>query len=303
MSQNAINLDAVPNGLPVANSTGSALTGVTLDDGELLIGVTGGAPVAATLTAGANVTITNGPNSIEIAAAGGGGGGAPGVNMISVTSNQTYTTPAGLLCAVFEGVGAGGAGGGGSLSTTGVAVGSSGGAGAYGRVILTAAQIGASATLTIGLGQAGTTGAGFDGGNTVIVCSAGTFTLPGGKGGPIASDSLICVSAPAPIGDNPTGSWNIAVNGQGGSGGYIERTAGVGVQGCVLPAGSTRWGGGAPHTEIWEFSTGNEVVNGINALSSGAGGSGALLQRTSGTVNAVGGNGMNGQIVITEFYA
>lgn len=300
MSQNAINLDAVPNGLPVANSSGSALTGVTLGDGELLIGVTGGAPVATTIAAGANVTITNSPNSIEIAAT---GGGSPGVNMISVTSNATYTTPAGLLCAVFEGVGGGGAGGGGSLSTTGVAVGSSGGAGAYGRVILTAAQIGASATLTIGLGAAGTTGAGSDGGNTVIVCDAGTFTLPGGKGGPQADDPDICVSDPAPISDDPTGAWNIAVNGQGGSGGYIERTAGVGVQGCVLPAGSTVWGGGAPHTEIWEFSTGNEVVNGIDALSPGTGGSGALLQRTSGTVDAVGGDGMNGQIVITEFYA
>lgn len=297
MKQNAINLNAVANGLPVVNSTGSALSSVTLSDGEVLIGVTGAAPVPGTLTAGPNVTISDASNAIEIDAV-----RLPGVNMISVTSNQTYTTPAGLAFAIFEGLGGGGAGGGGSLSTTGVAVGSSGGAGAYGRLILTAAQIGASAAITIGAGGVGGFGPGFDGGDTTIVCDAGTFVLPGGKGGPSADDPLICVSNPAPVSDAPTGSWNIAISGQGGCGGYIERTPGVGVQGCVLPAGSTQWGGGAPHTEIWEFSTGNEIVNGIDAQTPGAGGSGALLQCTSGSVDAIGGSGHNGQIVITEFY-
>jgi len=42
-------------------------------DGQLNIGSTYNAPVAATLTAGANVTITNAAGSITIAAAGGGG--------------------------------------------------------------------------------------------------------------------------------------------------------------------------------------------------------------------------------------
>lgn len=47
----------------------------TLADGELIIGATSGAPLAATLTAGTGISITNGANSITIAAT---GGGSPG---------------------------------------------------------------------------------------------------------------------------------------------------------------------------------------------------------------------------------
>ncbi len=300
MTQNSINLSGVADGIPVANSTGSALQAVTLGDGEILVGVTGGAPVATTLTEGANVTITNGPNSIEIASS---GGGSPGVNMFAVTTDQIYTTPANLLCAVIEMVGGGGAGGGLSLSSTGVGVGSAGGAGAYGQVILTAAQLGPSPVLTVGQGATGTTGAGGDGTFSNIVCAAGTFEVPGGKGGPIATDSLICVSDPAPVSDAPIGSWNISTRGQGGSGGYVERTAGVGVQGVVPPAGRTLWGGAGPHIELWQRDTANHAVNGYDAQSPGGGGSGSLAQRTSGTVTATGGSGANGLIVITEYFA
>ncbi len=45
----------------------------SLEDGEVLIGSTGNPPVAATLTAGANVTITETPGGIEIAASASGG--------------------------------------------------------------------------------------------------------------------------------------------------------------------------------------------------------------------------------------
>lgn len=77
--------------LPVANG-GTGQTSYT--DGQLLIGnSTGGTLAKATLTAGANVTITNGPGSITIAASAGGGGGALTFN------NQTaaYTVVAGDL--------------------------------------------------------------------------------------------------------------------------------------------------------------------------------------------------------------
>ena len=47
-------------------------------NGQLLIGSTGVAPVASTLTAGTNVTITNGAGSITIAASGGGSGATLG---------------------------------------------------------------------------------------------------------------------------------------------------------------------------------------------------------------------------------
>ena len=50
----------------------SAVDGVNLLDGQLLVGSTGLAPSAATLTAGANVTITEAAGSITIATAAGG---------------------------------------------------------------------------------------------------------------------------------------------------------------------------------------------------------------------------------------
>jgi len=60
--------------LPVANG-GTGQTSYT--DGQLLIGNTTGNTLAkATLTAGTNITITNGAGTITIDAAGGGGGGA-----------------------------------------------------------------------------------------------------------------------------------------------------------------------------------------------------------------------------------
>ena len=66
------NSGAVTDTVPDVDST-SAMT-----DGQLVIGSTGGIPTAANLTAGTNINITNGPNSVTIAATGGGGGGAGG---------------------------------------------------------------------------------------------------------------------------------------------------------------------------------------------------------------------------------
>jgi hypothetical protein len=54
------------NGAVYTNST-SQLEAVALTDGQLLIGSSGNAPVAGTLTAGSGVTITNGAGSITIA--------------------------------------------------------------------------------------------------------------------------------------------------------------------------------------------------------------------------------------------
>lgn len=53
-------------------TTGAVQWSSALTDGQVLIGATGSAPSAATLTAGANVTITNAANSITISAASGG---------------------------------------------------------------------------------------------------------------------------------------------------------------------------------------------------------------------------------------
>lgn len=72
--------EVVFDGLSLADVTASSavltngankLFGRTLTNGQLLVGSTGLSPVAATLTAGANVTITNAAGAITIASAGG----------------------------------------------------------------------------------------------------------------------------------------------------------------------------------------------------------------------------------------
>jgi hypothetical protein len=82
--------------LPVANG-GTGQTSYT--DGQLLIGnTTGGTLAKATLTAGSNITITNGPGSITIAASGGGGSSALTI------SNKTgaYTVVSGDLGTIIN---------------------------------------------------------------------------------------------------------------------------------------------------------------------------------------------------------
>lgn len=60
-------------GVVQTNSSG-VISSTKGTNGQVLISSTAGAPAWATITAGANVTVTNGPNSITIAATGGGAG-------------------------------------------------------------------------------------------------------------------------------------------------------------------------------------------------------------------------------------
>lgn len=54
----------------MTSQSGAIKEAGAMGDGKLLIGSTGSAPVVANIIAGANVTVTNGPGSIEIAAGG-----------------------------------------------------------------------------------------------------------------------------------------------------------------------------------------------------------------------------------------
>src|SRR6185295_19079493 len=64
-------------------------------DGKVLIGSTAGNPAAATLTAGAGISITNGSNSISIAATGAAGGGIVWSDVTGAT--QTIVAGTGYL--------------------------------------------------------------------------------------------------------------------------------------------------------------------------------------------------------------
>jgi hypothetical protein len=60
------------NGVVISNTTSTgALAALSLTDGQVVIGSSAGAPSASTLTAGTGISITNGHNSITIAASGG----------------------------------------------------------------------------------------------------------------------------------------------------------------------------------------------------------------------------------------
>ena len=60
-------------------------------NGQILIGSTGKAPVLTTLTAGSNVSISNGPGSITISATG-GGGGSPTLPFFVTSGGRTGST-------------------------------------------------------------------------------------------------------------------------------------------------------------------------------------------------------------------
>jgi hypothetical protein len=60
-------------GVVISGATGTtALSAITLTDGQLAIGSSAGNPAAATISAGAGITVTNGHNSITIASTGAG---------------------------------------------------------------------------------------------------------------------------------------------------------------------------------------------------------------------------------------
>lgn len=250
-----------------------------------------GTPSAPTATAGTSTTQI--ASTAFVAAAVAATGAIKRVVERTFTASGTYTPTTGMAYCLIECQGGGGGGGGAIYSQTsgqGVA-GGGGGSGGYSFGLATAAQIGASQTVTIGAGgAAGTaTSAGGSGGAT----SVGTLVTAGGGGG-------------GTIMGAPSGSWMV----QGGSGGNAGTTtiSGVAFPGNAGGTGET-WGsmsfggqGGAGH-----FGGGPITVplvaagsQGGPAGSAGSGGSGAATVYST-PISSSGGVGGSGVCVITEF--
>jgi fibronectin-binding autotransporter adhesin len=68
------NLSGTANGIAYFSSPTVLTSTPSPANGQLLVGSTGNAPVLTTLTAGPNISITNGPGSVTISSSGGGGG-------------------------------------------------------------------------------------------------------------------------------------------------------------------------------------------------------------------------------------
>jgi hypothetical protein len=108
MTQNTLNQTLTAHEVPLVNGAGTQIGSIGLGDGEVLIGRTGDSPVAATLTAGSNVTITDSPNGITIAATGSGGFAVTQVKMTFITSATLYTFDPKMVAVRVDAVGAGG---------------------------------------------------------------------------------------------------------------------------------------------------------------------------------------------------
>jgi len=196
------------------------------------------------------------------------------------TGSGTYTPSTGMLyCQIMC---LGGGGGGGGVSSGGDREAGGGGAGGMSLGLQTAADIGASQTVTIGSAGSGATAGANTGGNGGDT-SVGTLCIGKGGSGGVGSAGG---SGGAGGAGGIAGTGNITAS-PGGSG-----LTGVG--GTVGTSGSganSAYGGGGLGTAT--------NANGNAASGRGAGGGGGRDQGTSG--NKSGGAGTAGLVIITEY--
>lgn len=197
-----------------------------------------------------------------------------------ITSSGTYTPTPGMVFCDAELLGGGG-GGGGANGTVAVATG--GGAGSYSKSRLTASQVGASQTATVGAaGTAGTT-AGSAGGTGGATSLGALVTTNGGIGGN-GSTTAGSPDVKAGVLGGAAGTGEVATAGAPSSPSYYSGG------GSASAGGSTLYGAGGLAAS---FNGG--AGPGGNGLGYGSGGGGGC-----GVAHA-GGSGAPGVIIITEY--
>jgi len=272
------------------NLGGTGQTSYT--DGQLLIGnSTGNTLAKTTLTAGSNVTITNGPGTITIASTGNtytanylivaggggantGGGGAGGMRTgaVSLAQGTTYTVV----------VGAGGAG---SATTSNAVSGSD--SSIVSTSTLTSLGGGRSGTYvfpgngTVGIGGGSGGGAGANGSITSSVVLGGAGTVGQGNNGG---------STPGISGSPTGGGGGAGANGANGTG-TKGGDGGIGLQSSITGTAVYYAGGGG----------GIIASGGLGSGGLGGGGNGAVGNNpgVAGTVNTGGGGGGGGATNVT----
>jgi hypothetical protein len=205
--------------------------------------------------------------------------------VFSTIGAQSYVPTPGTICAFVECQASGGGGNGGTSDATHCTGGGGGTGGAYANKWLTAAQIGASQTITV----PGGTVAGATGGD----CSFGALCIA--KGGPGATTAGSTGVIGAPGAATPGGSVGDLII-PGGIGDYAPYFA-VAMQ--WLPEGArggdAHLGRGAPPIA----QGGGGTSNGLTGQLWGGGGGGGVANQVAGT--ATGGAGAQGCCLVTEF--
>ena len=278
----ANNLQVNNTGLKIKDTDAShylsIVPGSNLSADRILTITTGDA--ARTLTLSGNVTLSTTPVTACVAQ--------------QFTSSGTYTPTTGMVYCIVEVQGAGGGGGGASGGSSETGAAGSGGAGGYAKVLLTAAQIGSSQTITIGAaGSAGAAAAG-NGGNggtssigTLVSCAGGN----GGAGDTHSSSNHLSAANGTP----GAATVNTGTTIHSESGGSGTRGVAFGNSAIGVPSG-----GGSSHLGHGGLSAGSGGIAGAAGTGYGAGGSGGF---SVAATDRAGGAGTAGCITILEFIA
>lgn len=276
--------DNIFQGLNGAGTSTFAITGAGTVTTAVPIPVGSGGTGLSSVGTSGNVLTSNG-SVWTSSAAPSSSGVIITVKDTTFTASGTYTPTAKMAFCRVRMVGGGGAGGIPATATAAhSAAGAGGQAGHYSEGTFTAAQIGASQTVTIG--AAGVTSAGAAGGNGGQTSIGALMTAPGGKGGGITPSSVAASMSSTATGVTGTGGSINAAGDAGGAALVISTTLALGGTG-----GSTLFGGG---------STGySDSVAGAIGVGFGAGGGGGIAENGGGAVGGY--NGTAGLVIITEY--
>ena len=230
----------------------------------------------------------------------GGGGVIIGTQVFTTIGIAIYVPTPGTECCIIECVGGGGGAGGAQAAiATEYMVGGGGGSGAYTRVVKTAADIGASQSVTVGGGGLGGTGnlaiPQNNGGNGDATSLGALCIANGGGGGLGASAAQYPLGGTGGTAGTPAAGEIHSQGAAGQSGSYNNNTnAGFIVYGTGAGAPSVLGGGSLAFL-------GSTATHGTTAGNYGGGGSGGSIhgQVTLGWTN--GGAGSPGIVIVTEF--
>lgn len=235
--QNAVNANTISPLLPIQGGSGvssptvhgilvsqgtSAYSPKVLTNGQLLIGSTGIDPVAADITPGTGIAITNASGSITVSTS----SKAPTLQQFT-SGAGTYTLPTTTKPLYIRvQMSAGGAGGGGSGPSSGA--GGNGGSSTFGTNFL---------ATNGGIGGTNNGSAGGVGGTSSIGTGAVGLAIKGGQGSGCADALLNSIST------GGTGGNNVLGGAGGGSGGSAGGPGGAGVANTGAGGGGAAGGG------------------------------------------------------------